>query len=184
MNFLLYHRKRKHSIYIHQEVPRALPWKKMYFVLKVSFSSVQFSRSVVSDSLWPHESQHARPPCPSPTPGVHSNSCPLSWWCHPVISFSVVPVSSHPQSLLASDSFPVSHLDSWGGQSIGVSAIASDLPVNTQDWSQKCIKTSHIFILNYHIDFFSHWYYKVTFLVSASFNCSWILKRCVSVILI
>ena len=83
------------------------------------FSSVQYSRSVVSDSLWPHELQHARPPCPSPTPGVHSNSCPSSQWCHPAISSSVVPFSSCPRSLPASGSFPMSQLFAWGGQSIG-----------------------------------------------------------------
>ena len=95
----------------------------------------QFSRLVVSDSLRPHESHHARPPCPSPTPGVHSNLCPSSWWCHPAISSSVVPFSSCPQSLPASESFLISQLFAWGGQSIGVSALASFLPVNTQDWS-------------------------------------------------
>ena len=84
--------------------------------------SVQFSHSVMSDSLWPHESQHSRPPCPSPTPGVHSNSCLSSRWCHPAISLSVVPFYSCPQSLPASGSFPVSQLFAWGGQSIGVSA--------------------------------------------------------------
>ena len=98
------------------------------------FSSVQFSRSVVSDSLRPHESQHARPPCPSPTPGVHSNSCASSWWYHPAISSSVVPFSSCPQSLPASGSFPMSQLFAWGGQSIGVSASASVLPMNTEGW--------------------------------------------------
>ena len=97
-------------------------------------SSVQFSPSVVSSSLWPHESQHARLPCPSPTPGVHSNSCPLSRRCHPAISSSVVPFSSCPQSLPALGSFPMSQLFTWGGQSIGVSASASVLPMNTQDW--------------------------------------------------
>ena len=96
--------------------------------------SVQFSRSVVSDSLWPHESQHIRPPCPSPTPRVHSDSCPSSQWCHPAISCSVVPFFSCPQSLPASESFPMSQLFAWGGQSVGVSASASVLPVNTQDW--------------------------------------------------
>ena len=100
-------------------------------------SSVQFSRSVVSDSLQPHESQHARPPCPSPTPGVYPNSCPSSQWCHPAISSSVVPFSSCPQSLPASESFPMSQLFTWGGQSIGVSASASALPVNTQGWSSE-----------------------------------------------
>ena len=101
------------------------------------FSSVQFSsvQSVVSDSLRPHESQHARPPCPSPTPTVYSNSCPSSRWCYSAISSSVVPFSSCPQSLPASGSFPVSQLFTWGGQSIRVSASASVLPVNTQDWS-------------------------------------------------
>ena len=101
----------------------------------VSFSSVQFSCSVVSDSLWPHESQHARPLCSSPTPRVNSNPCPSSWWHHPAISFSVVPFSSCPQSLPASGSFPMSQLFTSGGQSIGVSASASVLPMNTQDWS-------------------------------------------------
>ena len=94
-----------------------------------------FSHSVVSDSLWPHESQHTGLPCPSPTPRVHSNSCPSSWWCHPAISSSVVPFSSCPQSFPASGSFPMSQLFIWGGQSIGVSALASVLPINTQDWS-------------------------------------------------
>ena len=97
--------------------------------------SVQFSRSVVSDSLWPHELQHARPPCPSPTPGVYPNSCPSSRWCHPAISSSVVPFSSCPQSLPASESFPMSQHFVWGGQSTRVSALASFLPKNTQDWS-------------------------------------------------
>ena len=95
----------------------------------------QFSGSVMSDSLWPHELQHTRPPCPSPTPGVYSNSCPLSWWCHPAISSSVIPFSSCLQSLSASGSFPVSQLYALGGQSIGVSASTSVLPMNTQDWS-------------------------------------------------
>ena len=98
-------------------------------------TSVQFSPSVVSDSLRPDESQHARPPCPSPTPRVHSNSRPLSQWCHPAISSSVVPFSSGPQSLPASESFPMSQLLTWGGQSIGVSALASVFAMNTQDWS-------------------------------------------------
>ena len=95
--------------------------------------SVQFSCSIVSNSLWPHELQHSRPPCPSPTPGVHSNSCPSSQWCHPAISSSVVPFSC-PQSLPASGSFPMSQLFAWDGQSTGVSDLASVLPVNTQDW--------------------------------------------------
>ena len=98
-------------------------------------SSVQFSRSVMSNSLRPHESQHARPPCPSSTPRVHSNSCPSSQWCHPTISSFVVPFSSCPQSLPGSEFFPMSQLFAWGGQSIGVSASATVLPTNTQDWS-------------------------------------------------
>ena len=111
------------------------PWQCQLKAVNIPFSSVQFSSSAVSDSLQPHESQHARPPCPSPTPRVHSNSCPLSQWCHPAISSSVIPFSSCPQSLPASESFPVSQLFAWGGQSIGVSALASFLPMNTQDWS-------------------------------------------------
>ena len=99
------------------------------------FSSVQSSCSVVSDSLRPHWLQHARPPCPSPTPGIHPNSCPLSWWCHPTISSSVVPFSSCPQSFPASRSFPMSHLFASGGQRIGVSASTSVFPMNTQGWS-------------------------------------------------
>ena len=101
----------------------------------IFFSSVQFSRSVVSHSLWPHESQHARPPCPSPTLGVYSDPCPSSRWCHPAISSSVIPFSSCPQSLPASGCFPMSRLFAWGGQSVGVSASAPVLPMNTQDWS-------------------------------------------------
>ena len=108
---------------------------KELFVLYSDCGSVQFSRSVVSDSLRPHESQHARPPCPSQTPGVYSNSCPLSRWCHPAISSSVTPFSSCPQSLPASGSFPVSQIFAWGGQSTGISASVSVLPMNTQDWS-------------------------------------------------
>ena len=97
-------------------------------------SAVQFSHSAVSDSVT-HESQHASPPCPSWTPGVHADSHPSSRWCHPAISSSVVPFSSCPQSLPASESFPMSQLFAWAGQSIGVSALASVLPMYTQDWS-------------------------------------------------
>jgi len=99
--------------------------------------SVQFSSvlSVVSDSLRPRESQHARPPCPSPTPRVHSDSRPSSRWCHPAILSSVVPFSSCPQSLPVSESFPMSQFFAWDGQSTGVSALASFLPKNTQGWS-------------------------------------------------
>ena len=110
-------------------------WRRMETKLRASVSSVQFSHSVVSNSLQPHESQHPRPPCPSPAPGVYSHSCPLSWWCHPAISSSVVPFSSCPQSLSASESFPMSQFFAWGSQSIGVSASTSVLPMNTQDWS-------------------------------------------------
>ena len=105
--------------------------EKMRFVC----ISVQFNRSVVSDSLWSHGLQHAGPPCPSPTPGVYSNSCPLSQWCHPTISSSVVPFSSHLQSFPASGSFPMSQFFASGGQSIGVSALASFLPKKSQGWS-------------------------------------------------
>ena len=103
--------------------------------LTMHFSSVQFSHSVVSDSLQPHESQHARPPCPTPTPGVHSDSHPSSQWCHPAISSSVIPFSSCPQSLPASESFPMSQHFALGGQSTGVSALASFLSKKSQGWS-------------------------------------------------
>ena len=101
--------------------------------LSVQFISVQSLSRV--DSLRHHESQYTRPLCPSPTPGVYSNSRPSSWWCHPAISSSVIPFSSFPLSLPASGSFPMSQLVAWGGQSIGVSALASVFPVNTPDWS-------------------------------------------------
>ena len=110
-------------------------WKVTAEGLARMQSSLQFSRSVTSDSLWPHEPQHTRPPCPSPTPGVHPKPCPLSWWWHPTTSSSVVPFSSCPQSFPASGSFPVSQLFASGGQIIGVLASASVLPMNTQDWS-------------------------------------------------
>ena len=97
--------------------------------------SVQFSRSVVSNSLRPHESQHTRSFCPSPTPGVHPDSRPSSQWCHPDISSSVIPFSSFPQSLPASESFPMSQFFTWGGQSTGVSGLASFLPKKSQGWS-------------------------------------------------
>ena len=132
------------NIPLSQKIYITLPW--LLTVLRVfclitmlwmihSKSSVQFSHSIISDSLRPHEFQHARPPCPSPTPGVHSHSLPSSRWCHPAISSSVVPFSSCPQSLPASESFPTSQLFTWGGQSNGVSALSSFLPKNTQDWS-------------------------------------------------
>ena len=99
------------------------------------YALVQFSHSVMSDSLQPHELQHARPPCPSPTPGVHQNLCPLSWWCHPTISSFVVPFSSCPQSFPASGSLQMSQFFASGGQTIGVSASTSVHPMNTQDLS-------------------------------------------------
>ena len=112
-----------------------LQWLLVRLPDSVQFRSVQFIHSIVSASLRPHESQHARPPCPSQTPGVYSNSCPSSRWCHPAISSSVSPFSSYPQSLPASGSFPMSQLFTWGGQGIGVSASTSVLPMNAQDWS-------------------------------------------------
>ena len=108
-----------------------LKWELTCFL---GFSSIQFSRSVMSDSLWPHGLQHARPPCPSPIPGVYPNSCPLSRWCHPTISSSVVPFSSHLQSFPVLGSFQMSQFFASAGQSIGVSASASVLPMNIQDW--------------------------------------------------
>ena len=105
--------------------PRLNKWEWIYSLRPLrgrdSFSSVQFSHSVMSNSLWPHELQHTRPPCPSPTPGVYSNSCPSSWWCDPAVSSSVVPFFSCPQSLPASGSFPLSQLLAWGGQVLGFS---------------------------------------------------------------
>ena len=106
-----------------------------FSLVVTSGGSVQFSCSVVSYSMQPHGLQHTRPPCPSPTPGVYPKSCPLSWWCHPTISSSVVPFSSHLQSFPASRSFSMSQFFTSGGQSIGVSASASVLPMNIQDWS-------------------------------------------------
>ena len=112
-------------------------------VKRCSDNSVQSVQSPIwSDCLQHHEPQHARPPCPSPAPRVYSNSCPWSRWCHPAISSSVVPFSSCPQSLPASGSFPVSQLFAWGGQSIGVSASASVLPMNTQDWTPCSLRDS------------------------------------------
>ena len=96
--------------------------------------SVQFSRSVVSNSWWPHEPQHTRPPCPSPTPGAHPNPCPSSWWCHPTISSSVIPFSSCLQSFPASESFLMSQFFTSGGQRIGASVWGSVFPMNIQDW--------------------------------------------------
>ena len=112
-----------------------LIFMKIIIWQNIKIRSDQISHSVMSDSLWPHESQHARPPCPSPTPGVHSDSCPSSQWCHPTISSSVVPFSSCPQSLPASESFPMSQFFAWDGQSTGVSALASFLTKKSQGWS-------------------------------------------------
>ena len=106
----------------------------MGFYQKEKQLHVQFSHSVGSNSSWSHGPQHTRPACPSSTPGVYSDSCPLSQWCHPTISFSVIPFSSHLQSFPASGSFPMSQLFTLGDQSIGVSASTSVLPMNTQDW--------------------------------------------------
>ena len=121
LNVAEYWKKTKHKTYFK-------------FASSVQFSSIQFSCSVVSDSLRPHELQHSRPPCPSPTPGVHSKSCPLSRWCHPTISSSVIPFSFHLQSFPASGFFQMSQFFASGGQSIGASASASVLPMNIQNW--------------------------------------------------
>ena len=115
---------------------RSIPLSQKFYQYTISSKiSVQFSRSVLSDSLRPHGLQHTRPPCPSPTPRVYSNSRPLSQWCHPTISSSVIHFSSCPQSFPASGSFQMSQLSTSHGQSIGVSASTSVLPMNTQGWS-------------------------------------------------
>ena len=149
-----------------------------------NLSKVQFSCSVLSDSLRPHESQYARPPCLSPTPGVHPNWYPLSRWRHPTISSSVVPFSSCPQSLPALRSFPMSQLFVWGGQSIGVSASSSVLPMNTQDWSPLgwtgwisllCKGFSRVFsstTVQKHQCFGAH-----LSLWSKSHSCTWLLEK-------
>ena len=128
----------------------------------IGFSSVQFSCSVVSDSLWPHELQHARPPCPSPTPGVHTDSCPSSQWCHPAISSSVVPFSSCPQSLPASESSPMSQLFAWGGQSTGVSASASFPPRKFQGWSPSEWTISIYLYISRYLEIYIQLYSKIT----------------------
>ena len=121
-------------IYICTQTQYSITWIVFIFMPTQWYISDQISRSVVSDSLRPHELQHTRPPCPSPTPRVHSDSRPSSQWCHPAISSSVVPFSSCPQSLPASKSFPMSQLFAWGSQSTGVSALASLLPKKSQGW--------------------------------------------------
>ena len=126
-------RRRMHTTI--KSSPCSLQLEKAHTATKTRHNSVHFSHSVVSDSLRPHGSQHARPPCPSPTPRVYPNSCPLSRWCHPTISSSVIPFSSCLQSFPASGSFQMSQLFASGGQSIGVSASTSVPPMNTQDWS-------------------------------------------------
>ena len=115
------------------ELKRATGWLSLPLGLPM-WCSVQFNHSVMSDSLRPNGLQHARPPCPPPTPAACSNSCPLSQWCHPTISSSVVPFSSHLQSFSASGSFQMSQFFASGGQTIGVSASTSVLPMNIQDW--------------------------------------------------
>ena len=117
-----------------EQLINKISWSFFFKKNTLSKDSVQFSHSIVSDSLQPHGLQHARLPCPSPTPGVYSNSCPLSRWCHPTISYSAIPFSSCLQSFPASGSFLVSQFFASGGQSIGVSASASVLPMNIQDW--------------------------------------------------
>ena len=134
----IYHwKKGEKGVLVWHILPNPSPYTWQWYLLWATcmkYSSVRFSRSVMSDSLWPHGLQHTRPPCPSPTPRVHPNSCPLSRWCHPAISSSVIPFSSHLQSFPASGSFQMSQCFSSGGQSNGVSASTSVLAMNIQDW--------------------------------------------------
>ena len=134
INYAVLHAMLSHSV-MFDSLPHHWLQHARLLCPPLSPGSVQFSHSVMSDSLRPHESQHARPPCPSPTPGVHSHSLPSIPWCHPAISSSVVPFSSCPQSLPGSESFPMSQLFTWGGQSTGASALASFLPKKSQGWS-------------------------------------------------
>ena len=133
-----------------------------------AFSSVQFSCSVMSNSLRPHESQHVRPPCPSPTPGVYPNSCPLCQWCHPTNSSSVIPFSSCPQSFPALGSFQISQLFTSGGQTIGVSASTSILSVNTQDWNLFVVQGTLKSLLQHHSSKASILWHSVFFIVQLS----------------
>ena len=128
--------------------------------LILCLSSVQFSHSVMSDSLQPHELWQARPPCPSLTPGIYSNSCPLSLWCHPIISPSVIPFFSCLQSFPESGSFPVSQIFASGGQSIGASASVSVLPMNIQDWFPLGLTglNQYFLFLKYFINKLSVWF--------------------------
>ena len=136
MACILISMKRAHSVWESLSFQRLLPVEDVTRegLSPIWFSTVQFSRSVVSNSLRPHGLQHAKPPCPSPTPGVYSNSCPLSQWCHLTMASSVIPFSSCLQSFPASKSLPVIQFFAWGGQSIGASASTSALPMNIQDW--------------------------------------------------
>ena len=121
---------------LRREVADKQCWSLFFvFLFSWEFWALQFSHSVMSDSLWPHEPQHTRPPCPPPTPRVHPNPYPLCQLCHPTISSSVIPFSSYPQSFPVSGSFQMSQLSASGGQSIGVSASTSVPPMNTQNWS-------------------------------------------------
>ena len=133
---LLVNKRVSYKLFWQEKTVNSCDTQKASSILSVfKTASHQISLSVVSDSLRPHESQHARPPCPSPTPGVHTDSRPSSQWCHPAISPSVIPFSSCPQSLPASESFPVSQLFAWGGQSTAALALASFLPNKSQGWS-------------------------------------------------
>ena len=138
-------------------------------ILLQTYQSVQFSRSVMSNSSRPHESQHTRPPCPSPTPGDHWDSRPSSQWCHPAISSSGIPFSSCPQSLPASESFPMSQLFAWGGQSTGVSASASFLPKNTQPLVTSLSVSFVIFISYIFLDFTCNSYHTVSVLLCLTY---------------
>ena len=123
------------SLFQQHSLKASILWHSAFFMVQLSYQYIQFSHSVVSNSLQPHGLQHTRPPCPSPTPRVYSNSCPLSRWCHPTISSSVIPFFSCLQSFPASGPFQMSQLFASGGQSIGVLASTPVLPMNTQDWS-------------------------------------------------